>query len=98
MPYFITSIDTRFGATSTGVFIALHQLEQTLTPLAPGVPGVTPVTSQRLQLRVRQDLNVLLDLPADWALQLNMELSRGNFLEAEQETRRRVLGGIAVRF
>lgn len=96
--YFITSVDTHFGSTSTGVFVALHQLEQSLTPLMPGSAPVEAVTSQRLQLKVSQDLDVLLDLPADWALHLNMELARGNFAEADKDTRSRVLGGIAVKF
>jgi len=96
--YFITSIDTRFRSTSTGVFIALHQLEQHLNPRQEGESPMVPVTSQRLELRLSQDLNVLFDLAAEWALHLNMELARGNFTQNEEETRRRVLGGIAVKF
>ena len=49
-----------------------------------------------------QDLNVLLDLAADWAVQLNMELSRGATSAAaapdEESLRRRIMGGIAVKF
>ena len=33
--------------------------------------------SERLQLMVNQNLNFLLNLASDWAVQLNMELSRG---------------------
>ena len=32
---------------------------------------------ERLQLMLNQNLNILLDLASDWAVQLNMELSRG---------------------
>jgi hypothetical protein len=97
--YLITSIDTRFQSTSTGVFLAFHQLEQQLTPLERGGSPVLPHLSERLQLRVSQDLNVLLDLPADWALHLNMELSRGTQAESqEDDLRRRILGGFAVKF
>jgi hypothetical protein len=98
--YLITSIDTRFQSTSTGVFLAFHQLSQHLTPMDAATSPVVPLLSERLQLKVSQDLNVLLDLPADWALQLNMELSRGNREEDGDEDglRRRILGGIAVKF
>lgn len=97
--YLITSLDTRFQSTSTGLFLAFHQLEQELTSLDRSVASVAPFLSERLQLKVSQDLNVLLDLPADWALHLNMELSRSGREEGEQEDfRRRILGGIAVKF
>jgi hypothetical protein len=51
-----------------------------------------------------QDLNILLDLAADWAVKLNMEVSRGSVLfgsdspQDADELRRRILGGFAVRF
>lgn len=61
--YLITSIDTRFQATSTGVFLAFHQLEQSLNPIAANLDDLVPLLSERLQLRVTQDLNVLVDLP-----------------------------------
>lgn len=100
--YLITSLDTRFQATSTGVFVAFHQLEQELVPLSVGAAPIAPLQSRRLQLKVTQDLDVLLDLPADWALLLNMELSRGQLPAAERraddDLRHRVLGGIAVKF
>jgi hypothetical protein len=57
---------------------------------------------QRLQLMLTQDLNILLDLAADWAVKLNMEVSRGNPVSGsdidDEELRRRILGGFAVRF
>lgn len=97
--YFITSLDTQFRSTATGVFVAFHQLEQSLMPRFEGVSTLDGLSSERLQLKLSQDLNILLDLPADWALQLNMDLSRGNPAEADQDAiKKRVLGGIAVKF
>ncbi len=97
--YFITSLDTQFRSTSTGVFVAFHQLEQNLTPQLNGIAELEGLASERLQLKLSQDLNVLLDLPADWALQLNMDLSRGNPAESDKDAiKKRVLGGIAVKF
>ncbi len=98
--YLITSVDAQFRSTSTGVFLAFHQLEQNLLPQIAGAPPLETLLSERLQLKVSQDLNVLLDLPADWALQLNMELFRGTLADDEDKDalRRRILGGIAVKF
>lgn len=96
--YLITSLDAQFQTTSTGVFLAFHQIEQNLLPKA-NAAKLDGLASERLELKVSQDLNVLLDLPADWALQLNMELSRGNpASEGRDEVRRRVLGGIQIKF
>lgn len=130
--YLVTSLDTHYQGTDTGLFISFHHLEQELEPLPPlaggaataGYPGLAPtghVTGfgiggksggvqqtiprlelQRLQLMLTQDLNILLDLAADWAVKLNMEVSRGNALSGSQEDgeeiRRRILGGFAVTF
>ena len=57
---------------------------------------------ERLQLGVTQDLSLLQHLAANLALHLNMEISRGgssdtSVLELE-ELRKRVTGGVAVRF
>jgi hypothetical protein len=52
-------------------------------------------------LMVNQNLNFLLNLASDWAVQLNMELSRGidpTTGLASDTIRRRILGGIAVKF
>jgi Carboxypeptidase regulatory-like domain len=128
--YLVTSLDTHYQGTDTGLFISFHHLEQELEPL-PGLPGavgsafdgfdVFPgagnglagkssvsemapprLEMERLQLMLTQDLNILLDLAADWAVKLNMEVSRGNALSGSQddddELRRRILGGFAVRF
>ena len=101
--YLVTSLDTHFQSTSTGVFVAFHHLSQQLDPLdrIGGAAATTPNASERLQVVLTQDLNVLLDLSADWAVQLNMEVSRGegaDSLASADELRRRFLGGIAVRF
>jgi len=101
--YFVTSIDTRFQATSTGIFLAFHRLSQELDPLGPGGAGAaaSQVDLQRLQLMLSQDLNVLMNVAGDWTVQLNMELSRGISPLASNgadELRKRFLGGIAVKF
>lgn len=103
--YLVTSLDTRFRGTSTGVFLAFHHLSQELEPVGPALDPLTAVSSQndleRLQLLLTQDLNVLLNLAADWAVQLNMEVSRATSnhdLPGDDELRKRFLGGLAVRF
>lgn len=103
--YLVTSLDTRFQATSTGVFIALHHLQQELSSLSPAAgqaSATIPLEVDRLQLMLTQDLNVLLGLAKDWVVQLNMELSRGSDpfqpLDDEDELYKSILGGIAVRF
>src|SRR3954463_582731 len=98
--YLVTSLDTQFLGTSTGVFVAFHHLEQQLDPVGPGRP-VSQMDFERLQLMVNQNLNVLLNLASQWAVQLNMELSRGldpSTNVASDTIRRRILGGIAVKF
>lgn len=128
--YVVTSLDTQFERTSTGVFLAFHHLQQDLLPLqgqevapkpasAPATPfrfgflahplafgvaetGGKQVELQRLQLMLTQDLSILHALAADWAVHLNMELSRGitpdSTLFDADELRKRLTGGIAVRF
>jgi len=102
--YLVTSLDTRFQNTSTGLFIAFHHLQQDLNPLASHFDGqrFESLEQDRLQLMLTQDLNVLLDLTRSWAVHLNMELSRGSELfdsaTDDEELRKRILGGIAVRF
>lgn len=102
--YLVTSLDTRFQSTSTGLFIAFHHLQQQLNPLASplNADALDTLEQERLQLMLTQDLNVLLNLTQSWAVHLNMELSRGNeFFEdptENEELRKRILGGIAVRF
>ncbi len=137
--YMVTSLDTRFEGSATGVFVAFHHLQQTLDPLAgqPILPTVSDVPSfsfggfvnqplavnlssfeeaaaitaqggakevemQRLQLMLSQDLSILHRLAADWAVHVNMELSRGITPDGssfdEDELRKRLTGGIAVKF
>jgi hypothetical protein len=100
--YLVTSLDTRFKATSTGVFLAFHRLNQELAPGSPNAVAASQIGLERLQLMLSQDLNILMDLAGDWTVQLNMELSRGNspLLAGgnSDELRKRFLGGIAVKF
>lgn len=99
--YLVTTVDTRFEETATGVFLAFHRLEQELNPIR-GTKATPALELERLQLGVTQDLSVLRHLAANLALHLNMEISRGgstdtSLLELE-ELRKRVTGGVAVRF
>jgi hypothetical protein len=106
--YLVTSLDTHYQGTDTGLFISFHHLEQQLDPLtgavAEGTDEPPRLELERLQLMLTQDLNILLDLAADWAVKLNMEVSRGSVLFGsdgtgrDDEVRRRILGGFAVRF
>lgn len=102
--YLVTSLDTRFQGTSTGLFIAFHHLQQQLNPLlaSPEAVALETVDLDRLQLMLTQDLNTLLNLTRSWAIQLNMELSRGSDpfggAQDDEELRKRILGGIAVKF
>ncbi|MDH3404280.1 MAG: carboxypeptidase-like regulatory domain-containing protein [Acidobacteriota bacterium] len=102
--YFVTSLDTQFERSATGVFVAFHQLEQRLSPLDDQPrPAEQILELERLQLMLTQDLAVLGDLAADWAVQLNMELSRGfvptgGDATLADEIRSRITGGLAVRF
>ncbi len=103
--YLVTSLDTRFEDTSTGVFVAFHRLEQALSPL--GRPGRgafahPEIALERLQLMLTQDLGAIHRLASDWAVHLNMEVSRGTTPETssfdDDELRKRLTGGLAVRF
>lgn len=104
--YMVTSLDTQLLSSSTGIFVSFQQLQQRLDP-SGGLKGqrlATEMQFDRLQLMLSQNLDVLFDLTSDWIVQLNMELTRGgaftpaaNRLE-EERIRRRILGGIAVKF
>lgn len=100
--YLVTSLDTHFQATSTGVFVAFHQLEQQLNPTQADQEAVPGIELERLELMLTQDLDILLDMASKWAVQLNMEISRGSSPfdpHADQGgLRKRFLGGLAVRF
>ena len=94
--YVVTSLDTQFQNTATGVFVALHHLSQELEPLNGPDRSSPQMEFDRLRLELTQDLNILFDLAAQWAVQLNMEVSRGPI--STDELRRRLMGGIAVKF
>jgi hypothetical protein len=99
----VTSLDTRFLGTATGVFLAFHHLIQGQLPLglAASSTAAAPADFDRLQLMLSQDLSFLWNLAAQWALQVNMELSRGtapSLASTDTALHRRILGGIAVKF
>lgn len=101
--YMVTSLDTRFLSTATGVFLAFHHLTQGQLPLglAASSTAVAPADFDRLQLMLSQDLSFLWNLAAQWALQVNMELSRGTapaLASTDNSLHRRILGGIAIKF
>ncbi|HEY6322168.1 MAG TPA: carboxypeptidase-like regulatory domain-containing protein [Thermoanaerobaculia bacterium] len=101
--YMVTSLDTRFLDTATGVFLAFQHLTQGQLPLgfAASSTAVAPADFDRLQLMLSQDLSILWNLAAQWALQVNMELSRGtapSLASTDTALHRRILGGIAVKF
>jgi hypothetical protein len=101
--YLVTSLDTQFTGTSTGVFVAFHRLAQELESVDSHDAAISRIARselERLRLMVSQDLSFLIGLATDWAVQLNMELLRGSALSAtDHDTiRHRLLGGIAVRF
>jgi len=104
--YLVASLDTQFLTSSTGVFLAFHHLSQELQPVgAPGSGAAPQMEIERLRLMLTQDLRFLFDLASDWAVQLDMEVSRGPLANATSTTttnnsdlHRRLMGGIAVRF
>ena len=100
--YLVTSLDTRFQQTSTGVFVAFHHLEQELRPAVDTADyTASEVEMQRLQLMLTQDLNVLADFASNWAVRFNLELSRGATpyrLTADNELYKKLTGGISVSF
>lgn len=98
--YLVTSLDTEFEKTSTGVFLAFHRVEQSLHPRRAG-QRPADVGLDKLQVKLTQELGYLLDLGTDWAVLLNVELSRGDLAQGrtlDDELHRRVAGGVAVRF
>ena len=98
--YLVTSLDTQLLSSSTGIFVAFHHLEQQLNMANGGT--ASEMELERLQLMLNQNLSFLIDLASDWTVQLNMELSRGGAASygsiADERVRRRILGGIAVKF
>ncbi|HKI86212.1 MAG TPA: carboxypeptidase-like regulatory domain-containing protein [Thermoanaerobaculia bacterium] len=104
--YLVTSIDTHFEKTSTGVFIAFHRLEQGLSPAWDhAAPGTEQTDLERVQVVLTQGLDALLDVASRWAVEFNLELSRGTApgvpnttLAARDDIRRKLTGGLTVSF
>ena len=100
--YVVTSLDTHFQQTSTGVFLAVHRVAQQLDPISSSGPGTgTDASLEKLQLRLTQQLDYFLDLGTDLAVLFNVELSRGDLAYGRalaDDLHRRVAGGIAVKF
>lgn len=104
--YVVTSLDTQFETSQTGLLLAFHSLQQSLEQVE-GVRGSGASTSpesydmDRLQLLITQGLGRLLGFGVNWDVLLDMQVSRGAdpFQVADvDELRRRVVGGLAVRF
>jgi hypothetical protein len=100
--YLVTSLDTQFQKTQTGVFIAFHHLEQAFSQAGKAEEEVVQrLELERLQLMLTQDLSALVDIAANWAVRLNMELSRGSTpytLTVDHELYKKLTGGISVSF
>ena len=106
--YVVASVDTRFERSSTGVLVAFRRVDQELSPLArdqrfPAAGPNSVLSVERLQILLTQGLPWVTGTGIqDWALQLEMQLSRGHLpVGASQDPdpfRRRVVAGIAVRF
>lgn len=96
--YLVTSMDTTFEESDTGLYVSFHRLEQELTALDGSQLG-SDVALERLQVGVSQDLGFLSRLASDMAVHLDMELSRGGASqELYDELRKRITGGVAVTF
>jgi len=100
--YAVTSLDTLFEQSATGVFLAFHHLRQRFNAPSGAASPEAQLELERLQVMLTQDLAVLSSMAADWALHLNMELSRGVLPSADtvaaDEIRQRITGGVAVSF
>jgi Carboxypeptidase regulatory-like domain len=102
--YMVTALDTQFLSSQTGVFVAFHHLAQELQPLGPNAQNMASpqLDLDRVRVMLTQDLGFLFDFGSDWAVQLDMELSRGPLSSTasshDNELRGRLMGGIAVKF
>ncbi len=106
--YVIASVDTQFERSETGVLLAFRRVDQELSPIArdAGFPPAGPnsvLSVERLQLLLTQGLPWVTGTGIqNWALQLEMQLSRGHLpidsSHDPDQLRRRVVAGIAVRF
>ena len=81
-----------------------YRLEQSLQPYNQVRRRMTPTVAglERLEVVLHQNLSAILNLPADWAVRLGLELARGaSFFHSDvdpDELRRQVMTGVAVRF
>ncbi len=108
LSYAVTSLDTQFQATETGVFVAFHKLSQDLEPVKKSArSGSSEAEFEKLRLVVSQNLNVLAALGTDWIVRLDLEVSRGaevahqggeSSARGDDDLRKRFVGGFAVRF
>jgi len=101
--YLVTSMDTRFEQTATGLYVAFHHLQQAFENVnRRGIRSLSETELERLQFRVTQNLSFLRNLAADWAVHVNLELSRGSTPDLEpedvDELRKRLTGGFVVSF
>lgn len=100
--FMVTSLDTQFEQTSTGVFLAFHHLAQQLNPVGERRQREQAMQLERLQVVLTQDLDFLRRVASDLALHLNMEVSRGSTADGsyhdDEEIRKRITGGVAVKF
>ncbi len=107
--YLVTSLDTQFEGSSTGVFLAFHRLEQELTPMSRRARRMArrydpEMALERLQLMLTQDLGIFGVVASDLSVHVNMELSRGytpetaTSLDDDDEIRKRLTGGISLKF
>ncbi len=105
--YLVASADTQFERSSTGVLVAYRWVEQELSPVTHDAAHFRPASAdtvlsvERIQVVVTQGLSWVTGLQ-DWALQLEMQLSRGHVPISSShdpdQLRRRIVAGIAVRF
>ncbi len=101
--YLVTTVDTHWEPTQTGVLVSFQRMEQTFDPLSGQgeLPG-TALDLDRYQIQLTQEIGALLGLATDWSVSLDMQLSRGNLpwgkAGDQEETRKQVVGGLAVRF
>jgi hypothetical protein len=105
LAYMVTSVETRFENTETDVELAYRSVEQRMLPIGTvaDVAGreLMAVEMDRLRLLVTQNLRSILGLASDCAVLLDLQLFRGAESYAslpDDEIRRRIVGGIAVRF
>lgn len=100
--FLVTTLETRFQRTETGIALSFQQLSQQLDPIGTAELPSRRGEMERMQLLLSQDLNSLIQLAAQWAVQLNMEISRGDLSQGgpadASDLHRRITGGFSVRF